>query len=149
MAHRIRREPDADTEPLVIGDAEGGDYAALRYSPEATARGERGVLVIEHRHGEPLRFSRNAVRQHIVPFLESHFWTRRRIRLCSLGDIADIGKVAARTANGWAARDDFPRPLDTTAAGQIWDRRLVEAWIKNHRPRRGRPPNAATSKSRG
>lgn len=135
MAHRVRREPDAGEEPLVIGDSEGGVYAVLRFTPGVTARGERGGLVIEH-EGRELTFTRNAVRM-IVPWLEERFWVRRRTLLCSVGDIPALGKCSIRTAHNWTKRPDFPRPLDETNAGPIWDRRLVEAWIKHHRPRTG------------
>jgi hypothetical protein len=145
MAHKIRREPDAADEPLVIGDTEGGVYAALRYVPDAAARGERGALVIEHAGGE-LRFTRNAVRL-IVPWLESRFWVRRKTLLCSAGDIPALGDCSARTAHNWTRRDDFPRPLGETAAGPIWDRRLVEAWIRDHRPRPGRRPRGTNGAS--
>lgn len=61
--------------------------------------------------------------------------------LASLAEIAEMLGVTKRTVQRYAARVDFPQPIDVLAAGRVWRRADIEAWAKANLPlRTGRPP---------
>lgn len=45
-----------------------------------------------------------------------------------------LGGVSRTRAAELAERATFPAPIDTIAAGRVWDRADVEAWIRLYRP---------------
>lgn len=62
-------------------------------------------------------------------------------RLAGVAEVAELLGVTKQTALKYAARDDFPAPLDRLAAGPVWRRNHVETWAKRHLPfPTGRPP---------
>jgi predicted DNA-binding transcriptional regulator AlpA len=65
-----------------------------------------------------------------------------------VSEIAELLGVTPQRA-GQIARDyaDFPAPITTLAAGRVWDRQAVKAWIAKHPDRRGgRPPKKRTER---
>jgi predicted DNA-binding transcriptional regulator AlpA len=58
-----------------------------------------------------------------------------------ISEIAELLGVTSQRA-GQIARDyaDFPTPIATLAAGRVWDRQAIEAWIGTHPHRRGGRP---------
>lgn len=52
--------------------------------------------------------------------------------LAGISEIADLAKVSRQVVNNWRQRyDHFPRPVKTLQSGPVWDREVVEAWVKN------------------
>jgi predicted DNA-binding transcriptional regulator AlpA len=52
------------------------------------------------------------------------------MKLAGIREIAEIAGVSPQRANQLAAKPDFPKPLDRIAAGPVWDRAEVRAWVK-------------------
>lgn len=60
---------------------------------------------------------------------------RRRQKLAGLAEVAELlGGVSRQRAAEIVARKTFPEPLDTLAAGRVWDEAEVVAWIRQYRP---------------
>jgi hypothetical protein len=57
------------------------------------------------------------------------------MRLAGMAEIQQmLGGVSRQRASVIVDRPGFPLPLDTLAAGRVWDRAAVVAWIAEHRP---------------
>jgi hypothetical protein len=54
--------------------------------------------------------------------------------LAGLAEIAEMLRVTKRTASNYAARPDFPEPLERLAATPVWLRDDVEEWAKQNLP---------------
>ncbi|MGB2874797.1 MAG: AlpA family phage regulatory protein [Gaiellaceae bacterium] len=64
--------------------------------------------------------------------------------LAGLSEVAELCGVSKRTALNYAARKDFPKPVDRLASGPVWRRADVKQWAKATLPiRTGRPPKPA------
>jgi predicted DNA-binding transcriptional regulator AlpA len=64
-----------------------------------------------------------------------------RQRLAGLAEVAELLGVTKRSATRYAARADFPEPLERLASGPVWARADVERWATQHMPLPpGRPP---------
>jgi prophage regulatory protein len=64
-----------------------------------------------------------------------------RQRLAGLAEVAELlGGVSRQRAAEITERKSFPEPIDTIAAGRVWDRAEVEAWIKEYRPHQRQQP---------
>lgn len=51
--------------------------------------------------------------------------------LLSVGDIGKIAGVPSNTVSRWVARhDDFPTPVSSPTAGNLYRRGAVLAWLK-------------------
>jgi hypothetical protein len=62
------------------------------------------------------------------------------LELAGLAEVAEVCRVAKRTALTYTKRPDFPEPLDRIASGPVWRREDVEAWAKARLPLpQGRP----------
>jgi predicted DNA-binding transcriptional regulator AlpA len=61
--------------------------------------------------------------------------------LIDRAEVADLLGVTTRTAQRYAARDDFPEPAKRIGRIGLWDRKAIERWGKTHLPlpRSGRP----------
>ena len=60
--------------------------------------------------------------------------------LAGLAELVELLDVSKRTAQKYAAKPDFPEPVDRLASGPVWRRAEVEAWAKANLPLKpGRP----------
>jgi predicted nucleic acid-binding protein len=56
--------------------------------------------------------------------------------LVGVAEIAEVARTSVNTVQSWRRRyRTFPTPLATLAAGPVWNRAAVEAWIDGRRPR--------------
>lgn len=67
-----------------------------------------------------------------------------------VSEIAELLGVTSQRA-GQITRDhsDFPEPVATLAAGRVWDREAVQAWIEQHPDRRGGRPRKQSTAQEG
>jgi predicted DNA-binding transcriptional regulator AlpA len=54
------------------------------------------------------------------------------VKLAGVAEVSEILGVTKQTALKYAARDDFPEPIDRLASGPVWKRVDVERWGKKH-----------------
>lgn len=54
--------------------------------------------------------------------------------LAGVAEVAEMLGVSKQTVVKYAARADFPEPLDRLAAGPVWRRADVEEWAKRTLP---------------
>lgn len=60
------------------------------------------------------------------------------VELVGLSEIADAAGVTRQAVANWRKRfDDFPRPVQTLQSGPVWQREVIEEWLKK---REGRAP---------
>ena len=64
--------------------------------------------------------------------------------LVGAAEIAAMLDVSRQRVDQIAAEPDFPEPEVVLAAGRVWKRSKIEAWIGKH-PRRRRGPRRAKS----
>jgi chromosome partitioning protein len=54
--------------------------------------------------------------------------------LVGVAEIAQLASVTKQAVGNWRLRyDDFPRPVQNLQSGPVWDREIVERWIKSFR----------------
>lgn len=63
---------------------------------------------------------------------------RARLRLWGTGDILAKHKISPATLHHWRKIKGFPTPYETSS-GPIWEAHLINAWVRDNRPSRGRP----------
>ena len=52
--------------------------------------------------------------------------------LVGVAEIAEFAHVSKQAVSNWRVRyDDFPVPVQTLQSGPVWNREIVEAWVKN------------------
>ena len=56
---------------------------------------------------------------------------RSKTGLLSAGDIGKIANVPSNTVHHWEDRyDDFPKPVDSPTAGNLYRRGAILAWLR-------------------
>ncbi|HYL10662.1 MAG TPA: AAA family ATPase, partial [Candidatus Acidoferrales bacterium] len=51
--------------------------------------------------------------------------------LVGIAEIAELARVSRQAVSNWRLRyDDFPEPVRTLQSGPVWNREIVEAWVK-------------------
>ena len=51
--------------------------------------------------------------------------------LVGIAEIADMASVTKQAVSNWRARyDDFPKPVQVLQSGPVWDREVMEQWVK-------------------
>ena len=54
-------------------------------------------------------------------------------------EIAEMAKVTRQAVTNWRMRyDDFPKPAQTLQSGPVWDREVIDLWLKQ---KEGRTPH--------
>jgi chromosome partitioning protein len=57
--------------------------------------------------------------------------------LWGLGEIAAAAEVSRQAVTNWRLRyDDFPKPLKELQSGPVWNREIVEAWVRAYQDER-------------
>lgn len=59
--------------------------------------------------------------------------------LLSQADIARTAHVSRQAVHQWVGRPDFPRSVESAAAGRLWRRNDVLRWLASGRKTAGRP----------
>ena len=53
------------------------------------------------------------------------------MELVGVSEIAELAKVTKQAVSNWRLRyDDFPKPIQEIQSGPVWDREVVDSWVK-------------------
>jgi len=59
--------------------------------------------------------------------------------IVGISEIAEMAKVTGQVISNWRRRyDDFPKPIQTLQSGPVWNREVIELWLKQ---KEGRTPH--------
>lgn len=80
------------------------------------------------------------------------------LRPLGMQEIMELFRVSRDRAEALTCRDDFPTPIADLAAGAVWDRTDVDAWLAQHddpvavllpKDTRGRQANESPNQNAG